>query len=92
MVDDANIIYPDITAFNGVIHVIDHILAPAGYPGATTWDVIVQSPDHTILEQALLAEGLDEALRGQPILNDNEPAEGPFTVFAPDRRCRFFCT
>ena len=83
MVDDANIIYPDITAFNGVIHVIDHILAPAGYPGATIWDVIVQSPDHTILEQALLAEGLDEALRGQPILNDNEPAEGPFTVFAP---------
>ena len=83
MVDDANIIYPDITAFNGVIHVIDHILAPAGYPGATTWDVIVQSPDHTILEQALLAEGLDDALRGQPILNDNEPAEGPFTVFAP---------
>ncbi|MAI23397.1 MAG: hypothetical protein CL828_05005 [Crocinitomicaceae bacterium] len=83
MVDDANIIYADITAFNGVIHVIDDILAPAGYPGATTWDVIVQSPDHTILEQALMAEGLDEALRGQPILNDNEPAEGPFTVFAP---------
>ncbi|MGB1076329.1 MAG: fasciclin domain-containing protein [Flavobacteriales bacterium] len=83
IVDDANIIYPDITAFNGVIHVIDHILVPAGYPGATTWDVIVQSPDHTILEQALLAEGLDNALRGQPILNDNEPAEGPFTVFAP---------
>ena len=83
VVDDANIIYADITAFNGVIHVIDDILAPAGYPGATTWDVIVQSPDHSILEQALLAEGLDEALRGQPILNDNEPAEGPFTVFAP---------
>jgi uncharacterized surface protein with fasciclin (FAS1) repeats/plastocyanin len=83
MVDDANIIYTDITAFNGVIHVIDQILAPAGYPGATTWDVIVQSPDHTLLEQALLSEGLDEALRGQPILNDNEPAEGPFTVFAP---------
>ena len=82
-VDDANIIYPDITAFNGVMHVIDHILAPAGYPGATTWDVIVQSPNHTLLEQALLAEGLDDALRGQPILNDNEPAEGPFTVFAP---------
>jgi uncharacterized surface protein with fasciclin (FAS1) repeats len=28
-------------------------------------------------------KGLDEALRGQPILNDNEDAEGPFTVFAP---------
>ena len=83
MVDDANIIAADITAFNGVIHIIDKILAPAGYPGATTWDVIVQSPDHTILEQALLNEGLNEALRGQPILNDNEDAEGPFTVFAP---------
>lgn len=83
MVDDATIIETDITAFNGVIHIVDKILAPEGYPGATTWDVIVQSPDHTILEQALLNEGLNEALRGQPILNDNEDAEGPFTVFAP---------
>lgn len=83
IVDDATIVYTDITAFNGVIHMVDKILAPAGYPSATTWDAIVQSPDHTILEQALLNEGLNEALRGQPILNDNEPAEGPFTVFAP---------
>ena len=83
MVNDANIIHTDIEAFNGVIHVIDEVLVPAGYPGATTWDVIVQSQEHTILEQALLAENLDQALRGQPILNDNEPAEGPFTVFAP---------
>lgn len=83
MVDDANVIFTDFTAANGVVHIIDKVLAPAGYPGATTWDVIVQSPDHTILEQALLNEGLNEALRGQPILNDNEPAEGPFTVFAP---------
>ena len=37
---------------------------PAGYPSATTWDVIVQSPDHTIFEQALLAEGLNQALSG----------------------------
>jgi uncharacterized surface protein with fasciclin (FAS1) repeats len=83
MVDDANVIFTDFTAANGVVHIIDKVLAPAGYPGATTWDVIVQSPDHTILEQALLNEGLNEALRGQPILNDNADTEGPFTVFAP---------
>tara|TARA_X000000950_G_scaffold93752_1_gene118018 strand:- start:1358 stop:3580 length:2223 start_codon:yes stop_codon:yes gene_type:complete len=83
MLNGATVLHEDILAFNGVIHVIDEILVPAGYPSATTWDVIVQSPDHTIFEQALLAEGLDQALRGQPILNDNEPAEGPFTVFAP---------
>ena len=83
MLNGATVLHEDIVAFNGVIHVIDEILVPAGYPGATTWDVIVQSTEHTIFEQALLAEGLATALRGQPILNDNEPAEGPFTVFAP---------
>ena len=83
MLNGATVLYEDIVAFNGVIHVIDEVLVPGGYPSATTWDVIEQSPDHTFLEQALLAEGLKEALRGQPILNDNEPAEGPFTVFAP---------
>jgi len=82
-VNDAQILTTDLTAFNGVLHLVDKILAPPGYPSATTWDAIVQSPDHTIFEQALLNEGLDAALRGQPILNDNEPAEGPFTVFAP---------
>ena len=91
MVDDATIIETDITAFNGVIHIVDQILAPQGYPSATTWDVIVQSPDHTFLEQALLNEGLEEALRGQPILNDNEPAEGPFTVFAPTDDAFYAC-
>ena len=83
MLNNATVLHEDIVAFNGVIHIIDEILVPAGYPGATTWDVIVQSPEHTIFEQALLAEGLATALRGQPILNDNEAAEGPFTVFAP---------
>lgn len=83
MVDDALITFTDFTAYNGVIHIIDKILAPSGYPGATTWDVIMQSDDHTLFEQALLDAGLDDDLRGQPILNDNEDSPGPFTVFAP---------
>lgn len=83
MVDDANIIYTDFTASNGVAHIIDKVLAPAGYPGATVLDVIMQSENHTLFEQAIFNEGLDDDLRGQPILNDNEDAPGPFTVFAP---------
>ena len=39
----------------------------------TVVDVIVDSDDHTLLEQAVLAAGLDGALAGP----------GPFTVFAP---------
>ena len=74
LLNGATILHEDIEAFNGVIHVIDEVLVPPGYPAATTWDAIEQSPDHTFFEQALLAEGLKEALRGQPILNDNEPA------------------
>ena len=72
--------FEDIVAFNGVIHVIDEVLVPAGYPSATTWDVIEQSPDH-IWEWPCWPRGSRSI--GRPILNDNEPAEGPFTVFAP---------
>ena len=77
-VDESLVIASDILAYNGVIHIIDQVLAPVGYPAPTTWDIIA-----TVLKQALINEGLVETLRGQPILNDNEPAEGPFTVFAP---------
>ncbi len=38
----------------------------------TTFEIIVSSPDHTILEQALIDTGLDEALN-----------QGTYTVFAP---------
>jgi uncharacterized surface protein with fasciclin (FAS1) repeats len=40
----------------------------------TVFDVIANSPNHTILEAALIQEGLDVELR----------KTGPFTVFAPD--------
>jgi uncharacterized surface protein with fasciclin (FAS1) repeats/plastocyanin len=82
-VDDASITLTDFTAANGVAHIIDKILAPAGYPGATVLDVIMQSENHTLFEQAIFNEGLDDELRGQPILNDNGGEAGPFTVFAP---------
>ena len=42
-------------------------------PSNTITDIVVNSPDHTILETAVLAAGLEGTLAGP----------GPFTVFAP---------
>jgi uncharacterized surface protein with fasciclin (FAS1) repeats len=70
-INDARVTVADLVADNGVVHVIDAVLLP---PARTTVvDVIVNSPDHTILETAVVAAGLAGALSG----------EGPFTVFAP---------
>ena len=33
-------------------------LAPEGFPEATVWEIIKQSPDHTILESAVINAGL----------------------------------
>jgi len=72
-VDDATIIVTDLIAENGVVHVIDLVLTPAIPEEITIVDVVVNSPDHTTLEDALIAADLIETLSG----------DGPFTVFAP---------
>ena len=63
----------DLTADNGVVHVIDAVLLPETPQTTTVVDIIVDSPDHTVLESAVIAAGLADDLS----------AEGPFTVFAP---------
>ena len=73
MVNDATVTVADIAADNGVVHVIDAVLLPPPAETTTVVDVIVNSEDHTLLEAAVGAAGLVEALSG----------EGPFTVFAP---------
>jgi len=73
-INDAQVIVADITATNGVVHVIDAILLPpAPQPTTTVVDVIVNSDVHNTLETAVIAAGLVETLSGT----------GPFTVFAP---------
>ena len=72
-INDAQVTVADITAENGVVHVIDAILLPPPAKPASVVDVIVNSEDHTTLEAAVLAAGLVETLSG----------DGPFTVFAP---------
>ncbi len=76
-IDDAMVTVADMEADNGVVHVIDAVILPM----STVVDIIVGSPDHTILEAAVIAAELDDDLSG----------EGPFTVFAPTDDA-FACT
>jgi len=72
-INNAQVTVADIETDNGVVHVIDAVLLPAPPPAATVWEIIVNSPDHTILETAVGLAGLTGALEG----------DGPLTVFAP---------
>jgi uncharacterized surface protein with fasciclin (FAS1) repeats len=73
-INDAQVIVADLVAENGVVHVIDAVLVPELNPlPATVVDIIVNSPDHTTLEAAVIAAELADDLSGT----------GPFTVFAP---------
>ncbi len=82
-IDGANIIATDFVADNGVVHVINYGMAPSSSPEATVYQIVVDSPDHTLFEQEINANLLNDDLIGQPVINDNEDAPGHFTVFAP---------
>ena len=71
-INDAQVIVSDLVATNGVVHVIDAVLLPT--PSSNTiFDIISNSANHTTLEAAVVAAGLDAVLK----------TDGPFTVFAP---------
>jgi len=73
-IDGAMVTIADLTADNGVVHVIDAVLVPELDSTSTTVvDVILGSDAHTTLATAVVEAGLVDALSG----------EGPFTVFAP---------
>ena len=84
MVDDATIVSTNYTADNGVIHIIDKTLAPSGLPAMSVWDVVKDSENHQIFEDAIEIAGFKTKLRKQSEIVGNPPNwEGPFTVFAP---------
>lgn len=69
-VDKANVVKTDIACSNGVIHVIDAVILPAG---DNLVETAVKAGSFETLVAAAKAAGLAEALTG----------EGPLTVFAP---------
>jgi len=71
-INHAQVIVADIVTDNGVVHVIDAVIAP-GVIANNVWEIIQASPSHTILETAILAAGLDGTLSDEFF----------FTVFAP---------
>ena len=87
MINDANVIQTDITADNGVIHVIDKTMAPSGYPEATVVTAIAQSEAHTSFSSGIINAYLVEYLSAQALEaeddNNGDPLPGPYTVFAP---------
>jgi len=70
MINDAKVLYANIWALNGVIHVIDKVLLP---PTMNLYDIADSDPRFSILVEAIDAAGLKDA-----VMNG-----GPFTVFAP---------
>jgi uncharacterized surface protein with fasciclin (FAS1) repeats len=67
-INGVNVSVANLTASNGVVHVIDAVLTPP-----TVVDIVVDSPVHETLEAAVIAAELAGTLSG----------DGPFTVFAP---------
>ena len=65
---DISVTSPDVSASNGVIHVVDKVILPP-----TVVNIALANENFTTLVQAALKAGLVEALS----------AEGPYTVFAP---------
>ena len=87
LVDNAQIVNSNYTAYNGVIHVIDQCLAPSSSPESTVMQIIADIPDHEILEEAILAIGLDDELSSLVIIDNDgvglDYGPGPWTIFAP---------
>jgi uncharacterized surface protein with fasciclin (FAS1) repeats len=86
MINDAEVIIPDIETSNGVIHVIDSVLIPPEGEGDTTDTASVPSGEEMDIVDTAVADGrfttLVAALEAADLV-ETLKGEGPFTVFAP---------
>jgi uncharacterized surface protein with fasciclin (FAS1) repeats len=76
-INQAQVIVADIVTDNGVVHVLDAVIAP-GIIANNVWDVIQGSPVHTILETGVLAAGLDGTLQNDYFYTVFAPTDGAF--------------
>ena len=74
---NSNVTDADILASNGVIHIIDEVLIPEDFNAQTLAMIVKNSPDHTILEDALSKPELSGLLAAA-----SDPTQD-LTVFAP---------
>lgn len=85
MINEAQVIDPDIPASNGVIHAIDTVLQPADQGAIIDPDAPAEDVQTNLLE-TLVLDGrfntLFEALQ-EAELSDDLTEGGPYTVFAP---------
>ncbi len=75
-IDGAKVTTPDVTASNGVIHVIDSVLIPKAAAAAPAKNIVqtaIAAGQFKTLASLLTKAGLGGTLQGK----------GPFTVFAP---------
>ncbi|MEM9000121.1 MAG: fasciclin domain-containing protein [Bacteroidota bacterium] len=79
--EEAEVVAADNKASNGVVHIIDKVLLPQAVldllfpePEPKVVDIVVESEELSLLEEAVIAAGLVETLNG----------DGPFTIFAPN--------
>jgi transforming growth factor-beta-induced protein len=75
-IDGAKVTTPDVTASNGVIHVIDSVLIPKAAPAVPAKNIVqtaIAAAPFKTLASLLTKAGLAGTLQGK----------GPFTVFAP---------
>ena len=79
-INDALVTMADIETDNGVVHVIDAVLLPP----TTVWDIIVESENHTTLETAVLAAGLNGALNSSTEVTVFAPTDAAFAAVDPD--------
>ena len=72
MVNDANVVTPDVATSNGVIHVIDKVLTPTATPTDIPRTAQCTGVHNTLVDAVIQADLLT-TLQG----------DGPFTLFAP---------